>query len=139
MSIKQIAVFLENRQGRLSELTETLGKAGVDLVALSIADTGEFGILRMVTRDNDHAVRVLRDAGYVVQVNSLIGVEVTDSAGGLSQMLKALSGAGVDVDYLYSFAHTKRGTAVILFRVADEPRALAALQANNIKTLKEII
>ncbi|MDR1092749.1 MAG: hypothetical protein LBL66_01210 [Clostridiales bacterium] len=139
MLVNQIAVFLENRKGRLLELTETLGKAEIDLVTLSIADTGEYGILRAVTRDNEHAARVLKEAGFTVQVNSLIGVEVADAAGGLAHMLKTLSGEGIDIEYLYSFAHTKQGTAIILFRVGEQEKALDVLKKSGVKILQEIV
>ena len=138
MPVTQIAVFMENRRGRLSELTETLGKAGVDLVALNIADTGEFGILRAVTRDNERAARVLKDAGFPVQKNDITAVEVADAAGGLAEMLKVLSGENIDIEYLYSFARTKRG-AVILFRSGDDKRAAEVLRAKGFKVLEEII
>jgi len=139
MLVNQIAVFLENRAGRLLELTEILGKAGVDLVTLNIADTGEFGILRIVTRDNELATQVLRAAGYTVRDNSLIGVEVSDQAGGLALMLRALTNEDIDIEYLYSFAHAKQGTAVILFRVDNEQHALEILRANKFKILSEIL
>ena len=139
MAVNQIAVFLENCRGRLREVTDALGKEGVNLVALNIADTGEFGILRIVTRDNDRAANVLREAGFTVQLNSLIAAEVADQAGGLSSILKFLSDENIDVEYLYSFAHTKHNTAVILLRVDDDARAAATLKRHKVKLLEEIV
>jgi len=138
MAVTQLAVFMENRKGRLQELTETLGAAGIDLVALNIADTGEFGILRAVTRDNERAARLLKDAGFTVQLKTVVAAEVADAAGGLAKMLGVLSAENIDIEYLYSFSRTKQG-AVILFRSDDDVRAADALRSKGFKLLGEKI
>ncbi len=136
--VEQIAVFIENRKGRLQELTKVLGDAGIDLRTMSIADTNDFGILRAVTSDNAAAARVLKEHGFTVTTNRLIGVEVPDKPGGLAYVLKTLDDNGVDIEYLYSFAHTNDKRAVILFRVGDDKNASEVLKAHGVKLLENI-
>ncbi len=136
MFVDQIAVFIENRKGRLLELTEVLAKNNIDLVTLSVADTNDFGILRAMTRDNKRAVEVLRAAGFTVSSNNLIGVEVPDEPGGLAKVLKCLDNNSIGIEYLYSFAHTNDNKAIILFRVENETKALEALKNAKIKVLE---
>ena len=102
--IKQIAVFLENKEGKASGCCKVLKEAGVNLLALSIADTKDFGILRILTADNAKALQALRAAGYLSSEVELVGVEVPDQAGALSDLLIALGEGGVNVEYMYSYA-----------------------------------
>ena len=136
--VEQIAVFIENRKGRLQELTKVLGDAKIDLRTMSIADTNDFGILRAVTSDNAAAARVLKEHGFTVTTNKLIGVEVSDKPGGLAAVLKVLDDNGVAVEYLYSFAHTNDKSAVILFRVEDDKYASEVLKKQGVKLLESI-
>lgn len=136
--VKQMAVFIENRKGRILQLTKVLKDSGIDLITLSIADTKDFGILRCMTRDNEKAERVLKDAGFTVTSTQLIGIEVPDSPGGLADVLQMLDEQSINVEYLYSFAHTSTHNAVILFKVADEKLAIKILKDNNIKVLENI-
>lgn len=138
MLVKQLSVFMENRKGRLRHLTSTLGESGIDLVTLSIADTKDYGIVRFIARDNDRALRVLKDAGFTVGVTELIGVEVRDSAGALAEVLQVLDDADIGVEYLYSFARSER-SAKILLRVQDPAQAVDLLEAHGVKTLSEKI
>ncbi|MDR3319111.1 MAG: acetolactate synthase [Clostridiales bacterium] len=138
MFVKQIAVFLENRKGRINELTKVLSDNKIDLITLSIADTNDFGILRAITNDNEKAMRVLKDAGFTATVAELIGVEVSDIPGGLHNVLKILDTEGISIEYIYSFAHTKDKRAVILFRVLEQARALEILKRNKIKVLDNL-
>lgn len=137
--VEQLAVFLENRKGRLLEMTKVLKEHGIDLLTLSIADTSDFGILRIITRDNERALKVLKSHGFTVTANNLIGVEVDDRPGGLSEVLELLDSNDISVEYLYSFAHTlneqggKRG--IMLFRVENEKKALKILKENDIRIL----
>lgn len=136
--VKQMAVFIENRKGRILQLTKTLKENGIDLITLSIADTKDFGILRCMTRDNEKAEAVLKDAGFTVTSTELIGIEVPDSPGGLADVLEILDNQDINVEYLYSFAHTSTRNAVILFKVADEKLAIKILKDNNVKILENI-
>ncbi len=137
--VNQIAVFMENRKGRILELTKILKKNDVDLVTLSIADTKDFGILRCIARDNSKAEKVLKDAGFTVTVTELIGVEVDDRPGGLSDVLALLDESGINVEYLYSFAHMATKNAIILFKVSDEALAAKILTEKKIKLLDNSI
>ena len=130
--IKQIAVFLENKAGRASACCKVLKDAGVNLLALSIADTKEFGILRVITEDNAKALAALKGAGFLSSQVELVGVEVSDEAGALSDILIALGDNGVNVEYMYSYAE-KDGHAKIAFKTGEVEKALAALKAIGAK------
>ena len=126
--IKQIAVFLENKEGKASGCCKVLKEAGVNLLALSIADTKDFGILRILTADNAKALQALRAAGYLSSEVELVGVEVPDQAGALSDLLIALGEGGVNVEYMYSYAEAD-GHAKIAFKTATPEKAVALLQS----------
>lgn len=130
MLVNQIAVFLENRAGRLLSLSKALSDAKIDLVSLNIADTSDFGIVRMITSDNEKAMQALKDAGFVVKENELIGIEVDDVPGGLTKVLEGLASSDIDIEYLYSYAKSNSAKATILVKAAD-------LEKAN-KTLKEL-
>lgn len=130
--IKQIAVFLENKAGKASACCKVLKDAGVNLLALSIADTKDFGILRVITEDNAKALSVLKEAGFLSSEVELVGVEVSDEAGALSDILIALGDNGVNVEYMYSYAE-KDGHAKIAFKTGEVEKALAALNAIGAK------
>ena len=100
MLVNQIAVFLENRAGRLLSLSKALSDAKIDLVSLNIADTSDFGIVRMITSDNEKAIDALKSAGFVVKENELIGIEVDDVPGGLTRVLEGLAGSDIDIEVL---------------------------------------
>ena len=136
--IEQLAVFIENRPGRLQEITRILGDAGIDLRMLTLADTSDFGILRAITCDNDKAAEVLRGKGFTVTTNKLICVEVPDRPGGLAEVLDLLYAGKFCIEYLYSFAHTNDKRAVILFRAEDDSAAAAMLKKNGITLLDSI-
>ncbi len=137
--VKQMAVFMENRKGRISQLTGVLKANGIDIVTLSIADTKDFGILRCITRDNERAEKLLRDAGFTVTATELIGVEVPDEPGRLNEVLELLDRNNINVEYLYSFARLSDGSGIILFKVENEKLALDILTKNGIKVLDEAI
>lgn len=135
MLVNQIAVFLENRKGRINDFARVLKEQNVDLISMSIADTKEFGILRAITRDNEKAVQALKDAGFTVVTSELIGVEVDDRPGGLSDVLSMLNNQDVDIEYLYSYARIEKGKAIILLKVDDNRLALNALTKGGFKVL----
>jgi len=138
MLVKQLSVFMENRPGRLYSLTQTLGKKGIDLVTLSIADTQDYGIVRFIARDNDKAYSVLKEAGFMVSQTELIGIEVPDSPNALANVISLLEAENINIEYLYSF-FSNHNAAKILMRVKDTEIALKILQSNGIKLLSENI
>ena len=115
--VKQISVFLENSKGRLADMTTTLGNAGIDLLALSIADTTNFGSLRAIVNDTDKAMNVLKSEGYTANTPEVLAVNVPESPGGLARVLALLNDADVNVEYLYSFVRKAGENALILFKV----------------------
>ncbi len=132
--IKQIAVFLENRAGCASECCKILKESGVNLLALSIADTKDFGILRLIARDNDKALNALKKAGYLASLVELVGVEVPDKSGALSELLIALGDNGINVEYMYSYAEAD-GHAKIAFKTGMPEKAAEILQKIGAKVL----
>jgi hypothetical protein len=135
--VKQISVFIENKKGRLFKLTQALGKENIDLIALSIADTTNFGILRCIVNDPDKAIKVLKDAGFTANTTEVLAVEVPDIPGGLAGVLEKLTQEDISVEYLYSFVRTKNDSALILFRVEEIQKAIDILNKNNINILSE--
>ena len=136
MLVNQLAVFLENRQGRLSQMCNVLAENGINLKHMSVADTKDFGILRALTSDNVKAEECLRRAGFLVQRSDLLGVEVMDEPGGLAKVLQQLDVDGVNIEYLYSFA-TKAGKAVILIKVEDIATALRRFKEMGVTLFEE--
>ena len=137
MMVKQLAVFLENKKGRLMNLVSLLAKNGIDLYALSIADTTDFGILRALTNDTDKATAILKEAGYMVNVTEVISAEVPDVPGGLASVLAILDSNGISIEYLYSFVKNSGTTALILFRVSDTEKAVEVLKNAGIKLVSK--
>ena len=135
MKVKQISLFLENRAGRLAEAARTLGEAGVNIRALSLADTADFGILRMIVDDVDRAVDALRATGHTVRVTEVAAVRVADRPGGLAEVLTTLERIGLNVEYMYAFVEKTTGQAVLVFRFDPIELALAALQKAGVPLL----
>src|SRR5664279_4957129 len=115
MLIKQISVFVENKQGRLHMLTDVLAREGIDLKAMTIADTMDFGIMRCIVQDPEKTLKVIRENNFTATITEVIAVEVPDVPGGLSNILKILSDANISVEYLYSFVRTHKNNALIIF------------------------
>jgi hypothetical protein len=136
MRVKQISVFLENKAGRLWELTETLKEKGRNIRALSLADTSDFGILRLIVNRPDEAFTALKEKGFAVAVTEVLAIEVSDRPGGLSDVLKVLCREGVNVEYMYAFVEKKAGNAAVVIRVEDIERAATALSAAGVPILK---
>ena len=133
MRVEQIAVFLENRAGRLAEVTEILSEAGINIRALSLADTSDFGVLRMIVDDNESACKVLRDRGLTVAMTNVVAVEVPDQPGGLHRILAMMGQAGINVEYMYAFVTRPGDNAIMIFRFSDTDRALALLRETGQK------
>ena len=134
MTIDQISVFVENRPGRLAEITEIIGNAGIDMCAMSIADTTDFGILRLIVDDPGKALELLRSAECVVSVTQVLAVSIEDQPGSLAKVLRILADAGISIEYLYAFITRKEGNAYVVFRLEDNGAATALLEKHGIKT-----
>ena len=135
MLIKQISVFVENAPGQLSEVTKALGENGIDMSALSLADTSEFGILRLIVNDPDKACEVLRSQHFIVKQNDVLAAVIDDRPGGLTAVLDILANVNVSVEYMYAFVGSKDGHAVVVIRPDNAEAAIAALEANHVSTL----
>ena len=128
MSVKQISVFVENKTGKLAEVTRYIADNNVNMKALSVADTHDFGILRIICEDHDSAVNVLKDGGYIVAETEVLAVEIPDRPGALAEILEALVKADIAVEYTYAFLSVKNiGHAYMIFRVDDNAAAADVL------------
>ena len=139
MFIKQISVFLENDPGTLRELTHLIGEGGIDLMALSIADTQNFGIVRLIVADNqiDPALKILRDNGYTCRVNNVICAVVEDRPLGLHDLLVTIHNIGVSVEYLYSFLRATGDKALIILRLSEQDESVKKLAAAGVKIINQ--
>lgn len=137
MSVNQISIFLENRPGSMQEVTALLGKAGVDLIALSVADTTDFGIFRAIVDDTQKALDTVKEKGYTANIAPVLAVAVSDTPGGLSGALALLHNEGISIEYLYSFVRRINHNAIIIFRVDKAPEAEAALRKNGYRLLEQ--
>jgi len=135
MLIKQISVFVENKQGRLHMLTEVLAKEGIDLKAMTIADTTDFGIMRCIVADPEKTLKVIQANNFTATITEVIAVEVPDVPGGLSTILKLLDDSGISVEYLYSFVRKHKDNALIIFRVEDPAKAVTILKSKDVAVL----
>lgn len=137
MIIKQLSVFVENKQGRLAYITEILSKAGANIRALSIADTTDFGILRLIVNDPDNAAAALKAAGITVSVTNVIAVGIEDVPGAFARPMRILADAEIDVEYMYAFITRKSERAYVILRVADNEAAAKVLADNDVELLDE--
>ena len=137
MYVKQISVFLENTKGSLSKMTRLLADAGLDLIALSIADTTNFGILRAIVSDNEKTLKVVRDKGYTANLTEVLAVAVPDVPGGLAGVLQLLRDNDISVEYLYSFVRRVGNDAIIIFRVDQPERAGNLLRDKGVRLLEQ--
>ena len=135
MKLKQLSVFLENKPGRLRELCTLLAENNINIVTLSLADTEQFGILRLIVKEHDEAKALLETNGFVAKLTEVIAVEVTDQPGGLSSILQIEEESGISVEYMYAFTIKSGENAVLLFRFDDMDKAVAALQKANLSIL----
>ncbi|MBN2051742.1 MAG: ACT domain-containing protein [Spirochaetales bacterium] len=135
MKVKQISVFLENTTGRLAEVTKTLADAGIDLRAISIADTADFGILRMIVDKPDEAMRVLKEAEFTAKLTEVIGIMLDDKPGGLSRVMEIFHRDGVNIEYLYSSLISEKESVVIIFKVEDIDHGLDIVMKAGLKAI----
>ena len=136
MSVKQISVFIENKKGKLAEATRYIAEHDVNLKALSIADTQDFGILRIICENPDKANEVLQAGGYITTMTDVLAAAISDTPGSLATILEVLSEANIAVEYTYAFLSVKTG-AYMIFRVDDNQSAAAALAGAGIKTANQ--
>lgn len=136
MAIEQISVFVENKHGRLAQITSILGENGVDIQALSIADTTDYGILRLIVNDPKKAEKVLKEAKYTVSITKVLGIALTNKPGAFATVIKALSDAGISLEYAYAFITPKSvGEAYVIIRVENNDEAAKVLNDKNIKII----
>ena len=137
MQIRQISIFLENKPGQLSAICRDLADAGINIATLALADTSDFGIVRMIVDDHEKAQNVLTEKGHVVNVCTVVAVCVPDRPGGMAEVMNVLDTASVNIEYSYAFSFHKAEKAVLVFRFADNAKAEAALGAAGYTTLGE--
>jgi len=136
LKVKQISVFLENKSGRLAKVSHILGDRRINIRALSIADTTDFGILRLIVSDPDQALAALKAEGLTVSATEIIAVQIPDRPGGLAGVLAILDGAGINIEYMYAFVGKTLDDAVVVFRVEEIDRAIALLGEKGITLLR---
>ncbi|MBA2881742.1 hypothetical protein HNR65_002073 [Desulfosalsimonas propionicica] len=132
MQAEQISIFLENKAGRLSDVTGILWQNQVNIRALAVADTTDFGVLRLIVDDNAKAEQVLKNAGFTVRKTKVVAVEVADQPGGLHSILEMLYKAGINVEYMYAFVRQSGDNAVMIFRFDQPEQAIDVLSQNGV-------
>ena len=137
MTINQLSIFVENKAGTVAEITKSIAKAGVSIRALSVADTQEFGILRLIVSDVEKAKAALSESECVVSVTKVIGVEIPDVAGGLSEVLELMSENSINVEYLYAFITISGKHAYVVLRVEDNDKAAKILTQKGVKLVTQ--
>ena len=137
MRIRQISIFLENKPGQLSAICRDLADAGINIATLSLADTADFGIVRMIVDDHEKAKDVLAEKGHVVNVREVIAVCVPDRPGGMAEVMQVLDKGGANIEYSYAFAFHRGEKAVLVFRFDDNNKAESALKTAGYTTLGE--
>ncbi len=138
MKLQQIAIFMENKPGHLRTICATLADAGVNIVTLSLADTQQYGILRLLTDNFAKAKEALSTAGFVVNATEVLAVEVDDKPGGLLRILDIISEGGINIEYMYAFTFHSAENAVMVFRFDNPDKAISLLQEKSVKVLSNI-
>jgi hypothetical protein len=136
MKVEQISIFLENKAGRLAEVTRILGDADINIRALSLADTSDFGILRLIVNDNEKAKQVLKEHGFTMGRTEVVAVEVEDRPGGLNRILRILFEAGINVEYMYAFVQQSGQNAVLIFRFDEIDTAVDVLMRKGVTVIE---
>lgn len=133
MKVEQLSIFLENRLGRLSAVTQALADGNVNIRALSLADTSDFGILRLIVKDTAKAKNVLKAAGFTVSCTDVVVVEIDDRPGGLNDILHLFAKHTINIEYMYVFVQAQSGAATVVFRFDNTDEAIGILQTNNVR------
>jgi hypothetical protein len=136
MAIKQISVFLENTTGRLGEVTKTLAQAKINIRAISIADTADFGILRLIVDDCEGAVKALNTGGFTTRISDVAAVEIDDSPGSLAGVMELFQNLRINIEYLYASLEGKIGKAVVIFKLEDHAKGLRIIKENGLSTVE---
>jgi hypothetical protein len=136
MQINQISVFLENNAGRLAEVTRVLANAQINIRAISIADTADFGILRIIVDRQDEAVKALNESGFTTRVTGVVVVEIGDKPGCLADVMELFQRAGVNIEYLYASLEGASGKAVVIFKLADIEKGLLIVRENGLTAIE---
>jgi hypothetical protein len=136
MGIKQISVFLENNAGRLGEVTRALAGAGINIRAISIADTADFGILRLIVNKSDEGVNALTKAGFTTRISDVAAVEIEDSPGSLAKVMELFQKTNVNIEYLYASLEGNAGKAVVVFKLEDHQKGLQIIKENGLATVE---
>lgn len=139
MFVNQLAVFLENRTGRINEFASCLAKAGINIITMSIADTTDYGILRAITDDNEKAIKVLHENGFNTASTYLVGFEVSDTPGAMQKVLDILNAEKINIGYLYSFVRSMEKKAIILIKVDDNEGVAALLRSKGVTLIERPI
>ena len=137
MAIKQLSVFLENRHGTLIEVTDLLAKEGIDIRAMSLADTQDFGILRLIVNDPEKAKASLASIGFAATINEVTAVAIDDNPGALSNVIRVMSENDINIEYMYAFLSTHKGNAYVVLRVADNGTTAEVLEKNGVVLVTE--
>ncbi len=135
MKIKQVSIFLENKPGHLNHASKVIADAGINLVTLSLSDTEQFGILRIIVKDWQQAEKILLDAGFVVKVTDVIAAEVDDTPGGLHKILNVIENSEINIEYMYAYTVKRDNKAVLMFRFDDADQALTILEKGGISII----
>ena len=135
MKVEQIAIFLENKSGRMADITSIMAQNGINIRAMSLADTADFGILRLIVNDTDKARAVLKDNGFTVGTTDVVVTEVDDKPGGLANVLQVLKEGDINIEYMYAFTQKSGGTGLIIFRFDEVERAIDILAKAGIRLL----
>lgn len=130
--IKQISVFLENKKGRLSDVTRIIADNKIDIKALTLADTRDFGVLRLIVTEPDRCLKILKENDVVAQVTEVIAIEIEDVPGGLAKVLDILNSSNVNIEYIYATIEKRQNKAVVIFRIEEKEKACDVLRKNNI-------
>ena len=133
----QISVFIENKEGRIKKAIDTLGKANINIRALSVGDTTKYGILRLIVSDNEAAIKALEDDGFIVKESEVIVVAVPDEPNGLNSTLAILDDADINLEYIYAFVSSQPDEAIVAMKVEDTKAATEVFEANNAKILAD--
>jgi hypothetical protein len=135
MRVEQISVFLENKSGRLAEVTSVLAEAGINIRVLSVADASDFGVLRMIVNDNKKAEEVLKNSGFAMRKTDVVAVEVEDKPGGLNRILVILRKSEINVEYMYALMRQDEKNAIMIFRFDNIDEAVKLLEENGVNVL----
>ena len=137
MAIKQLSIFVENREGTLVTVTDTIAKAGVDIRAMSVADTNDYGIFRLIVTDIDKAKKALDEADAFVSITEVVGVALEDKPGALAKVVKILADHNINIEYMYAFITVSKQFAYVVLRVTDNAETESILEANGIQLVTE--